>query len=246
MNQFFSYMPKSGSRVIAAKSVLGLCLAYPRAGTIIAGDFIALVYAAAMPSLHWREKAKEMAKQIVESIGGLAEDAQGTITLCVPTVWAFAANERMKSIRPKAEYFSAEDATNESELWKGGILQIKAGSLDFERNQDFGVVETGRYAICPVRLPIPQEPKEGHAEMPYGVRFGLIDANGQWVKDCSTILKDRGHEIRVDATDAHVIHEHAANREIGTNRVSWFMPEVDECGDLVSPIANPAEFENLY
>lgn len=84
MRRLFSYRPRSGSRVLAAKPNEFVGIAELEAGTLAVGSVAILSIDAAQPGKWWRSLAARLARDIGESIGGLAEDVNGTINVAVP------------------------------------------------------------------------------------------------------------------------------------------------------------------
>lgn len=80
----FSYRPRSGSRVIAAQDNDHVAICHVAAGTIAVGDLVTLSMYAAVPGHHYRHDACRLASEVIPLTGGLAEDAQGTVTLAIP------------------------------------------------------------------------------------------------------------------------------------------------------------------
>ena len=84
IHRLFSYRPRSGSRVLAAKPNQFVAIGELEAGTLAVGSISIFSIEASYPGKWWRSLAARVARDIVESVGGLAEDANGTINVAVP------------------------------------------------------------------------------------------------------------------------------------------------------------------
>lgn len=130
MSQFFSYCPRTGgSRVILARPAHGLVICHmPQRCTVAAGDLVVLSYWTARPGLYWRGDAQHAAREIVAQVGGLAEDACGTVTLAVPRHAAPAAHRVMTTLDPDADARHADLADpNLLALWRAGLGRLSRG-----------------------------------------------------------------------------------------------------------------------
>jgi len=100
IQRFFSYCPRSGSRVLAAKPNQFVAIGELEAGTLAVGSILVFSIDAAQPGKWWRALASRVARDIVESVGGLAEDANGTVTLAVPAQYTKEVFELIYQIAP--------------------------------------------------------------------------------------------------------------------------------------------------
>lgn len=98
INVFFSYMPRSGSRVIAARNCQDIIILESYCGTYAAGDFVHISLSAAEPKRWWRNTACRLAEQVVASVGGLAEDDRGTVSIVFPAAYAAEIAKEVKSL----------------------------------------------------------------------------------------------------------------------------------------------------
>ncbi len=128
MAEFFSYCPRSGSRIIKQKVTSTMCaFTFYNNSVLLAGEIAVLKYNAANPGkYYWRNDANRAAGEIISAVGGLAEDANGVISLAVPLRVALQVNEMMKQLRPRDMAGTLEDADNDARLWQAGRLEIAA------------------------------------------------------------------------------------------------------------------------
>lgn len=150
LRSYFSYRPRSGSRVLVSRPVAGVCIAHPGPGTICAGWVTVLSYYAAQPGAYWRHEAKEAARQIVAAVGGMAEDDQGTITLVVRRDFAARAAAIMEQVARANAKHNSDDNYDQARrwneqcskidvaLWQDGLATITLADrlLTFARNYD--------------------------------------------------------------------------------------------------------------
>jgi hypothetical protein len=105
MKPVFVYCPRAGTRVFAARaSADGLPTIITWRGNgsshIVGG--VHLAYEAAEARRWWRDSARRMAGLIVDAVGGVAWDDQGTIHLAVPWLSAAEADRLMRAARAAA------------------------------------------------------------------------------------------------------------------------------------------------
>jgi len=124
MIQFFSYMPKSGSRVIAAKPGPSVIICDIAGGTVAVGDIaIISVYTARRGPLYRRGLVRRMAEEIIPITTGLAEDCQGVVTLAVPVNEVNTIITLLNELIQLSPY-DLLDAKRQ--LWRQGLATIKS------------------------------------------------------------------------------------------------------------------------
>lgn len=191
--QFFSYRPRSGSRVIAAKPVDGVVIADAWCGTICAGDVVALSYVTAEPGSHWRVEAGRLASEIVEAVGGLAEDARGVVSIVVPRRHAVTAHELMSAVDKQPRDGALLRDPNRVALWKAGCLLVQSAA-------DGGIAVVPRHAaphegaftVCPVALPDKQRDDGTLQTNRRAVRVGRTNEAGEWMRVYADLHRDGG------------------------------------------------------
>jgi hypothetical protein len=132
----FIYCPKSGDRVFASLETNAIkVVKWPNGCRHVVGG-VTLSYHTATPNEHWRYDAVLVAKELVEIIGGIAWDEQGTISMVVPLNKAVIADQWMRKVRWAAigkNWIPEEDGLNEAKLLLGrcGFLVGGDYSIDF-------------------------------------------------------------------------------------------------------------------
>lgn len=98
----FIYRPKSGDRVFAHQAHETIVVVEWANGCrhVIGGTL--LRYSTAVPGRWWRADAKVVATQVVASVGGIAWDDQGEVSLIVPTEWVGGVHRLMVAARELA------------------------------------------------------------------------------------------------------------------------------------------------
>lgn len=100
---------------------------------VVEGDYAELVYSTVVPCRWWRDTARRVAEQIVQEVGGLAWDNQGSIHLIVPLEAALAAAGIMQAsagddLRYEDRVTVARGATSqEGRLLRAGLLKVSVG-----------------------------------------------------------------------------------------------------------------------
>jgi hypothetical protein len=101
-NPVFIYRPRSGDRVFAARApedAIPAIVTWPGNGCRHVVGGVHLVYEAAESRRWWWDCARRMAGLIVDAVGGVAWDDQGTIHLAVPWLSAAEADRWMLAAR---------------------------------------------------------------------------------------------------------------------------------------------------
>lgn len=237
--QFFSYQPRSGSRVLASRVAPAVVVAYPGCGTIVCGDLVQLSYGTAYPGHYWRTEARRMAQQIVLRVGGLAEDEQGCVSLVVPRQWGWRAHELMTTAgewrRQEDDGDAAitrlvqEGCTNLSDDLKivqeavlppfneeGWAWYRPNGTLVAHDGECPEGAVTGVLGVEVVELPPRRTPEAGDPPIRYGVRVGIYDPhNGTWLRVYGDLSR-MGKPIQVEVPmTAAVIGNHLMDRDYG-------------------------------
>jgi hypothetical protein len=248
MQQFFSYRPKSGSRVLASEPnhhcVIG---DLGTAGTICAGDIVAMSWNTATPGPnYWRQIAVETAKGIVTAVGGLAEDNQGDVTLVTTKPHAYRAAEIMTMAsgqpRPDGVTTALLRAGCLSVDEKLDFVQAKVQSFDdlggFMRSRE-EIIGYGRetywigLGICPVRL----MPKEGQDADRFAIRVGYYSPSlDRWIPGWADLHR-KGVPLPVrPGQHAQILHFGYA-RSLPGGYFEWpleFCRNLDTEGNLVT------------
>lgn len=127
----FVYQPRSGDRVFAQKEASSVTVTlFANGSRVVEGDYVELAYNAAAPGRWWRDTARRVAEQIVQAVGGLAWDNQGSIHLIVPPAAALTAASIMQAaggedLQWEDRVRAASGATaQEGRLLQAGILRV--------------------------------------------------------------------------------------------------------------------------
>lgn len=92
------YQPKRGSKVVAISGCPSISvIQYPNGCRHVMGG-VRLSYQTAKPNNHWRESARNLVMQIVMSIGGIAWDDSGLVSMVVPFDKAFYAANMVEAL----------------------------------------------------------------------------------------------------------------------------------------------------
>lgn len=121
MKQYFSYRPRSGSRVFASLPTDHVAICDVRAGTIAVGDVVTLTLESAVPGGWYRDDARRAAAEVVHAVGGMAEDDQGGVTLVVPR---HTVPRVLPTIRRLLGPCRASDL--EAQLWRQAAAELVA------------------------------------------------------------------------------------------------------------------------
>lgn len=98
----FIYRPRAGDRVFAYQAHETIVVVSWVNGCrhVIGGTL--LRYSTAVPGRWWRSSATMVATQVVASVGGIAWDDQGEVSLVVPTEWVGGVHRLMVAARSVA------------------------------------------------------------------------------------------------------------------------------------------------
>jgi len=122
LQKFFSYIPRSGSRVIAFKFNDYVAISRIRAGTVVAGDVAILEFYTAVPGDNYcRYEAYRLCEEIIDLVGGFAEDNRGTITLIVPAHKGWDVHSVIVRLLPITE---CERVSLRRQLWRQGLAKL--------------------------------------------------------------------------------------------------------------------------
>ena len=158
----FIYAPKSGSRVVAAnptKTDGVVRIRYDNGSEHWAGVFPAWSSSTAHPGQWWRHTATIAAKAIVQQLGGVATDDQGTVTIWLPLSvaqdgdtpsWEKAADirrrvaERMNRLRPIPRHAEPVEETDplQEALW-GAVMASALEEAEVQAEFSCAVSERG-------------------------------------------------------------------------------------------------------
>jgi len=210
-------------------------IAYPRPGTIVAGDGVAMSYSAATPGAWWRGVAGQTARRIVEAVGGLAEDDQGKITLVVERAHAWRAHQIMSGVA-----IALGHPVNEENLY----VLLAAGCATLGRALEIAPVfvnasiptDGRQISVCPVAL---TAMRDGWPDAPRAVRFGIVDSNGSTWSEVWADVHEHGRMITVWAW-SDVALSHVDRVEVDSYRhVTWPADvAVDDLGNAIPvPVA---------
>lgn len=123
IRRFFSYRPRSGSRVLAAKPNQFVAIGELEAGTLAVGSISIFSIEASYPGKWWRSLAARVARDIVESVGGLAEDANGMISFGVPKQYTKGIIELICRIAPNNVKDDVKTSL-ETQAYRQGLAKI--------------------------------------------------------------------------------------------------------------------------
>jgi len=122
LQKFFSYVPRSGSRVISFKFNDYVAISGIRAGTVVAGNLAVLQFYTAVPGEHYcRYEAHRLCEEIIDLVGGLAEDDGGTITLAVPSHKGWDVCTIVDGLLPLTP---CERLSMRRQLWLQGLAKL--------------------------------------------------------------------------------------------------------------------------
>lgn len=134
LTKFYSYIPRSGSRVIASNPTDEVAICAVRSGTIAVGDLGTVTLYAAKSGEWYRPDAARFAREVVDLVGGLAEDDGGYVSIVTPRrytagIWELA----QRSLPITHEDYQSVPAR----LWREGCLTLtdvsEAGAAKYER-----------------------------------------------------------------------------------------------------------------
>lgn len=118
----FIYQPKSGDRVfIEQQSPWIVVIRWGNGCRHVAGNFVVLSWSTAIQGQYWRHEAVRALREIIPQVGGIAWDAQGTVSACVPTHQAKMVIDLMGRISPNDH---DDRDRNLVELWRVGAGRI--------------------------------------------------------------------------------------------------------------------------
>ena len=124
LQKLFSYTPRSGSRVIASKANDYVAISRIRAGTVAAGNLVVFKFYTATPGENYcRFEAHRLCKEIIDLIGGLAEDDRGTIILAVPAHKGWDVYNVIVGLLPLTSY---ERVSLRRQLWWQDLARLTA------------------------------------------------------------------------------------------------------------------------
>lgn len=124
LQKVFSYVPRSGSRVISFKVNDYVAISRVRAGTVAAGNLAVFKFYTAAPGENYcRFEAHRLCKEIIDLVGGLAEDDRGTITLAVPAHKGWDVYNVIVGLLPLTAY---ERVSLRRQLWWQGQARLTA------------------------------------------------------------------------------------------------------------------------
>lgn len=147
----FIYCPRSGSRIVAAMPNDFIRVTRWGNGCQHVCGGVLLTWGTSDPGQHWRVNARNMASQIVRSVGGAVWDEQGTICLVVPHSRAVEARDLMCDAALVAgvqDTQDEKDKQNIARLVLAGCLGFRPGSLTETVRQPVGNI--------PVDWPLPE------------------------------------------------------------------------------------------
>lgn len=122
LQKFFSYVPRSGSRVISFKFNDYVAISRIRAGTVVAGNLVVFKFYTAVPGEHYcRYEAHRLCEEIIDLVGGLAEDDGGTITLAVPAHKGWDVYTVVNGLLPLTP---CERLSMRRQLWLQGLAKL--------------------------------------------------------------------------------------------------------------------------
>lgn len=124
LQKFFSYIPRSGSRVITSKHNKYVAISRIQAGTVVAGNLAVLQFYTAAPGENYcRYEAHRLCKEIVDLVGGFAEDDRGNITLAVPAHKGWDAYNVISGLLPLTP---CERLSMRRQLWWQGLVKLSS------------------------------------------------------------------------------------------------------------------------
>lgn len=190
MQTFFSYKPRSRSRIIAKQSTQQIAVVGLTAGWMCVGEFARFTFHSATPGKHYRGDACRFAKECVAAFGGLAEDACGAVTLCVPQHHAPDVLHLVRLCLPDADQTALA-----GQMWQQGFAHIVgADSPHIEMKP---IAQACRLACVPGwrhTLTRDVEPQVWH-DIPALWFFDADDATDDRRRVC---VSDRGRHIEYD------------------------------------------------
>lgn len=142
MRTFFSYCPRSGSRIIAKQSTQQIAVVALSAGWMCVGEFARFTFYSATPGKHYRGDACRFADECVQAFGGMAEDACGKVTLCVPQHHASDVLHLARLCLPEADHTALA-----AQMWQQGFSTITGG--DSPRIELKAIAHACRLACIP-------------------------------------------------------------------------------------------------
>jgi hypothetical protein len=179
----FVYCPKSGDRVFAEKphTTISILRWSNRCRHVIGGCHLS--YAAANAGSWWRTQAVRLATAIVDSVGGIAWDEQGTVHLIVPAPSAYQADRLVSRASPK----TSSDERLENAIALSGIGCPLAPDLSSVSGppRPYGGDPMSWYQIPRLRIERSQEdiPADGHTAYGLPIVTTVVadfgDVNGQ-------------------------------------------------------------------
>lgn len=211
---FFSYTPRSGSRVIAAQPTQDILILESAFGTYAAGDFITFSLSAAEPGRWWRNTACRLAEQIVAAIGGLAEDCQGAVSICFPAAHTAGIAREIKALA--RWYIPPAEIDHQCWQQEAAVLAVNERSTIEYWYPGYDQIQRIKLEVIPgfARRSVRIQPEEA-AEM-HGVEFRTAVYRSIWVVDRRAIgpnaynLIDSAPMVEVDVgSHAHVHQVHA-------------------------------------
>lgn len=108
LTSYYSYCPRSGSRVKAAQPTDEVAICRVASGTIAVGDLVTLTLSAAQPGHYYRHDAVRLGEQVIPLTGGMCEDAQGAVTLVVPRHRVPEVLVLIQDLLPQADMFDLD------------------------------------------------------------------------------------------------------------------------------------------
>lgn len=137
MRRFFSYKPRSGSRVLVAIPTAEIAICQVQAGTVAVGNMATISMYSAQPGRHCRFDAQRFAEETIRLVGGLAEDNQGVVTLCVPERYAWVVANAAADLMPELDR-----ADLMRQLWRQGLAVLN----EIDQHVGFGYAPSSH--IC--------------------------------------------------------------------------------------------------